>query len=54
MKKVYVSTGNPIKAGTPLGEMGGTGFATGEHVHYEVRINSSGTWMPVNPLTYIR
>jgi murein DD-endopeptidase MepM/ murein hydrolase activator NlpD len=54
MKKVYVSTGDPINAGTPLGEMGGTGFATGEHVHYEVRINSSGTWIPVNPLTYIR
>ncbi len=54
MKKVYASTGDPIKAGTPLGEMGATGLATGEHIHYEVRINSNGTWLPVNPLTYIR
>lgn len=54
MKKVYVASGDSVKAGTPLGEMGETGFATGEHVHYEVRIKSNGEWVPVNPLTYIR
>lgn len=51
---VYVQTGDTIKAGTPLGIMGDTGFATGTHVHYEIRINDGGNWSPVNPLNYIQ
>jgi len=51
---VYVHTGDTVKAGTALGVMGETGFATGEHVHYEVRTNNDGTWTAVNPLDYIQ
>lgn len=53
-KDVYVKTGDSIAAGTPLGEMGETGFTTGEHVHYEIHINDGANWLPVNPLTYIK
>lgn len=50
---VLVESGEVI-AGTPLGIMGDTGYATGEHVHYEVRIKDGDTWLPVNPLNYIK
>jgi hypothetical protein len=54
MKEVYVSTGSTAQAGTPLGEMGKTGFATAEHVHYEIRIKDGTNWLAVNPITYIQ
>ena len=53
-KDIYVKTGDSIQGGTPLGEMGKTGFATGEHLHYEVRIKNVTNWVVVNPLTYIK
>lgn len=54
MKKVFVKTGDSLKAGTPVGIMGQTGKATGEHVHYEIRTKQAGKWVPVNPLIYIK
>lgn len=51
---VYVHTGDIIKAGTPLGVMGDTGFTTGAHVHYEVRTKDGDNWLAVNPLNYIQ
>jgi murein DD-endopeptidase MepM/ murein hydrolase activator NlpD len=53
-KEIYVKTGDAIQGGTPLGEMGDTGFATGEHLHYEVRIKNGTNWLAVSPLKYIR
>jgi murein DD-endopeptidase MepM/ murein hydrolase activator NlpD len=51
---VYVQSGDTIKAGTPIGIMGDTGFATGAHVHYEVRTKDGDSWLAVNPLGYIK
>lgn len=51
---VYINSGEKVQAGTPLGEMGGTGFATGEHLHYEIQVKNGDTWSPVNPLQYIK
>lgn len=51
--KVLVKSGS-VSAGTPIGIMGGTGFATGDHVHYEVHTKDGDTWKPVNPLNYIQ
>lgn len=54
LNKVFVSTGDPATAGKPMGTMGDTGFTTGEHLHYEIRVNNNGTWTPVDPLGYIQ
>jgi len=53
-KNIFAKTGDKVLAGSPLGEMGSTGFATGEHVHYEVQIKDEGIWKAVNPLKYIK
>jgi len=52
--EVLVNTGNIIKAGTPIGIIGSTGFSTGAHVHYEIRIKNGSSWLAVNPLNYIQ
>lgn len=53
LNAVFVATGDTISAGKPIGTMGDTGFSTGEHLHYEIRLNENGNWIPVNPLGYI-
>ncbi len=53
-KTVFVNSGATIKAGTPLGIMGKTGFATGEHVHYEIQLKNGNSWGITNPLQYIK
>lgn len=50
MGRIDVSLGQRVTKGTPLGITGLTGFTTGEHLHYEIRINGA----PVNPRNYIR
>jgi murein DD-endopeptidase MepM/ murein hydrolase activator NlpD len=54
LNKVVVKTGDKVTAGDPIGTMGDTGFSTGEHLHYEIRVNNNGTWTTVNPLDYIK
>lgn len=51
---VLVSTGDIIKAGTPVGIMGASGEATGPHVHYQIDTKDGNNWDPVNPLNYIQ
>ncbi len=53
LSKVLVS-GGTIKAGTAIGIMGKTGLATGEHLHYEVRLRDGSSWRAVNPLNFIQ
>lgn len=48
-KIVKVKSGQRIKRGTVLALVGNTGYSTGPHLHYEVRINGT----PVDPLYYI-
>lgn len=48
---LYVTTGQVVTAGTPIGRCGSTGNSTGTHLHFEV-INSGGRYL--NPLEYIR
>ena len=44
-----VSKGQVVKRGDVIGQVGATGRALGDHVHYEVRRNGT----PVNPHYYI-
>jgi len=38
MNKLAVAQGDMVTAGTRLGDAGATGFATGAHLHYEIRV----------------
>jgi murein DD-endopeptidase MepM/ murein hydrolase activator NlpD len=46
---VAVKAGDRVAAGQTLGRMGATGFATGPHLHFEIRVNGA----PVDPTPLI-
>jgi hypothetical protein len=43
-----IEVGDMLKKGTPLGRLGMTGYASGPHLHWEIRINNR----PVDPLQW--
>jgi murein DD-endopeptidase MepM/ murein hydrolase activator NlpD len=47
--ELLVSVGQRVKKGDAVAYMGSTGFSTGPHVHYEVKINGS----TVNPASFL-
>jgi len=49
MSSIKVGQGQYVKKGDVIGFEGTTGYSTGPHVHFEVRINGK----PNNPLNYI-
>ncbi|PZQ99374.1 MAG: peptidase M23 [Cereibacter sphaeroides] len=50
MSRVRVNVGDRVSRGDRIGDMGSTGRSTGNHLHYEVRVNGNAT----NPMTYIK
>jgi len=45
-----IEVGQKVAQGNPLGTIGKTGFATGYHLHWEMRINNT----PVDPLQWVK
>ncbi|MBM4277397.1 MAG: peptidase M23 [Deltaproteobacteria bacterium] len=49
LNKALVKTGQKVKRGDKIAEVGMSGKTTGPHLHYEVRLNG----IPVNPMRYV-
>lgn len=52
MSGLAVSEGQAVNQGAVVGYCGHSGSATGDHLHFEVRIGSNSTSSCVNPLQY--
>lgn len=50
LDSIYVSVGQQVSAGQPIGKEGNTGIGTGAHLHFELRLDGD---TPVDPSSYI-
>jgi hypothetical protein len=49
MRAVDVAVGQWVRAGEPLGEVGDTGYTTGPHLHFELRLGQNSYYATRNP-----
>lgn len=49
LSSIYVTVGEKVGKSDIIGALGNTGFSTGPHLHFELRVNDN----PVNPAKYL-
>ena len=49
LDRIYVFKGQEVKIGDQIGTMGETGWATGSHLHFEIRLYG----IPINPRVFL-
>ncbi len=49
-RRLLVKTGDVVKAGQVLGEVGNTGYSYGTHLHLEIHVNGE----PTDPIPLLR
>ncbi|MDR2295606.1 MAG: M23 family metallopeptidase [Clostridiales Family XIII bacterium] len=49
LSRIDAAPGDMVEKGAPLGAVGSTGYSTGPHLHYEIRIGNR----PVNPAMFL-
>ena len=49
LDKIYVFKGQKVTIGNEIGRMGSTGWSTGPHLHFEIRVYG----IPVNPRVFL-
>lgn len=55
LSDVLLTEGRRVRAGDPIGEVGATGRATGNHLHFETRvIKDNGRSVPIDPERFLR
>lgn len=56
MSQILVAAGQPVAVGEPIGKIGSTGFSTGPHLHFEVRVQDQAIdplpWLHGHGVTY--
>ena len=50
---ITVTAGDQVSQGQVIGKMGSSGYSTGPHLHFEVRVGQNSTSAVVDPLNYI-
>ncbi|NJN19935.1 MAG: M23 family metallopeptidase [Leptolyngbya sp. RL_3_1] len=48
--RLLVESGQQVRQGQQIAEMGSTGFSTGPHLHFEIHLPEHG---PVNPIAHL-
>lgn len=53
LDRITVELGESVKTHDPIGEVGDTGFTTGPHLHFEIRIGDNNFFQTRNPELWI-